>query len=115
MAPSVPLRGEVWITDFGLTRGREQAGRRPALVISADEYNRSPSGLVVVMPITSRAPKVPWHVEVSAGEAGLTSNGSILCDHLRSVSVDRLFTNLGSIRYPTLEEVERLMRFLLEV
>jgi mRNA interferase MazF len=112
---ATPLRGDVWMTDFGVTRGREQAGRRPALVISADDYNRSPSGLVVVMPITSRPPKVPWHVAIDAGEAGLTMSGSILCDHLRSVSADRLVNSLGAVRYPTLEEVERLMRFLLEV
>jgi mRNA interferase MazF len=115
MTPVAAQRGEIWITDFGATRGREQSGRRPALVISADDYNRSPSGLVVVMPITSRPPKVPWHVEVSAGEGGLKTSGSILCDHLRSVSVDRLVTSLGTVRYPTLEEVERLIRFLLEV
>ena len=49
-----PARGEVWNVDLDPVRGREQAGRRPALVISVDLFNRGPSGLVVLLPITSR-------------------------------------------------------------
>lgn len=114
MTRPTALRGEVWIVDFAATRGREQAGQRPALVVSVDDYNRSPSGLVVVLPITRTPPRVPWHVSLPAGEGGLAESGAILCDHLRSVSIDRLTTLKGSVSYPILEEVGRRIRYLLE-
>ena len=41
------------MVDFGEPIGREQAGRRPALVISEDGLNDGPAGLVIVVPITS--------------------------------------------------------------
>ena len=50
---TTPLRGEVWLVDLDPTRGREQAGKRPALVISTNEFNGSPADLVVIVPITS--------------------------------------------------------------
>lgn len=115
MTKPSPRRGEVWFIDFGATRGREQAGRRPGLVISADDYNRSPSGLVVVLPITRTLPRVPWHVSLQAGEGGLQEAGAILCDHVRSISLDRLSELAGEVAYPVLEEVQRLLQFLLGV
>lgn len=101
--------------DFSPTRAREQAGYRPALVVSVDDYNRSPSGLVVVLPITRTAARVTWHVPLVAGEGGLEHSGAVLCDHVRSVSVDRLDRLKGSVTYPVLEEIQRRLRYLLEV
>ena len=101
--------------DFSPTRAREQSGYRPALVISVDDYNRSPSGLVVVLPITSTGARVSWHVPLPAGEGGLEKSGAVLCDHIRSVSVERLRVLKGSVSYPILEEVQRRIRYLLEV
>lgn len=103
------------MVDFSPTQAREQAGYRPALVISADDYNRSPSGLVVVLPITSRGPRVSWHVPLPAGEGGLEKSGAVLCDHVRSVSIERLDKIKGSVSYPILEEVQRRLRYLLEI
>ena len=115
MSRHQPLRGEVWITEFSPTKGRQRAGTRPALVLSVDAYNRSQSGLVTVVPITRTPPRVPWHVAMTAGEGGLDEVGAILCDHLRAISVDRLFTLKGSVSSPVLEEVQRLARYLLDL
>ena len=77
----VPERGDlVWLT-FDPQAGREQAGRRPALVLSPAAYNR-PARLAVVGPITSRAKGYPF--EVSLPE-GLPVSGVVLADHLKSV------------------------------
>jgi len=110
-----PRRGEVWQIEFGATRGREQSGRRPGLIMSADDYNKSPAGLVVVLPITRTPSRVPWHLPLLAGEGGLSDGGSILCDHIRSVSLDRLAELTGSVSYPVLEEVQRLVQYLLDL
>ncbi len=57
-----PARGEVWMVDLDPTRGHEQRGTRPALVVSVDLFNASPAGLVVVLPITSKAKNIRSHV-----------------------------------------------------
>lgn len=47
-------RGEIWLVDLNPVRGHEQAGKRPCLIISVDLFNQGTSGLVVVLPITSK-------------------------------------------------------------
>lgn len=60
-----PSRGEVWLVDLNPVRGHEQTGRRPSLVISVDGFNYGPAGLVVIIPITTKAKGIPFHVIVS--------------------------------------------------
>jgi mRNA interferase MazF len=59
----VPRRGDVIRIDFNPQKGHEQAGRRPALVLSPTEYNRT-VGLAVVCPITSEKKGYPWEVAI---------------------------------------------------
>ncbi len=80
-AASAPDAGDlVWIT-FDPQAGREQAGRRPALVLSPKIYNAR-SGLAVACPVTHQAKGYPFEVLIPAG-AGAT--GVILADHLKSI------------------------------
>ena len=51
---TAPQRGEIWMVDLDPTRGHEQAGMRPALVVSTDIFNASPAEMVTVLPTTSR-------------------------------------------------------------
>ncbi len=46
-----PLRGEIWLADLNPTRGHEQSGRRPVIVLSEDLFNNGPADLVIVLPI----------------------------------------------------------------
>ena len=49
-APSQqPSRGEVWQVQFSPTRGREQEGSRPAMIVSVDKFNHGPAELVIVI------------------------------------------------------------------
>ena len=59
----MPDRGDVIEIDFTPQTGREQAGRRPALVLSGAEYNEL-VGLCICCPITSRAKGYPFEVEI---------------------------------------------------
>ena len=61
-----PQRGEVWLADLNPTRGREQAGQRPILIFSVNEFHREPAELVVVLPITSTIRPIPLHVTHSS-------------------------------------------------
>lgn len=47
-------RDEIWLADLNPVKGHEQAGKRPCLIISVDLFNQGASGLVVVLPITSK-------------------------------------------------------------
>lgn len=95
------------------TRGHEQASQRPALVVSVDAFNHGPAGLVVVAPVTSRDRGIPLHVRVAPPEGGLKHPSVVLCDHVRSVTTERLVRRLGTISAGTLAEVEDRLRILL--
>ncbi len=67
-----PARKEVWLITLDPTVGREQAGIRPALVVSADIFNQGFAELVYIIPITSRAKNIRSHVQLLPPEGGLS-------------------------------------------
>ncbi len=112
---ATPLRGEVCLLDLDPTRGREQAGKRPALVVSTNGFNKSPADLVVVVPITSKDKGIPWHVPIEPPEGGVKSKSFIMVEAVRSVSVDRLSQRWGAVRAATMDEVEDRLRILFDL
>lgn len=77
----VPDRGDlIWIT-FDPQAGHEQAGRRPALVLSPQSYNAK-AGLAVICPITNRTKGYSFEVPLPAG---LSIGGVVLADHVKSL------------------------------
>jgi mRNA interferase MazF len=77
----VPERGDfVWL-DFDPQAGREQAGRRPALVLTPESYNAA-SRLAVVCPVTRQVKGYPFEVLVPTGQPVA---GAVLSDHVRSL------------------------------
>lgn len=108
-----PARGEVWIADLDPIRGREQAGRRPVLVISETAFNRGPADLVVIVPITSRKRGIPSHVPLAPPEGGLTFESVALCEAVRSIARDRLTRRLGTASPMTMSAVEDVLRVLM--
>ena len=78
-----PAAGDfIWI-DFDPQAGHEQAGHRPAIVISEATYNRAAS-LAIVRPITTQVKGYPFEVPIPAGEA-LT--GVVLADQVKSLDL----------------------------
>ena len=114
MAP-FPSRGEVWEVDLSPTRGHEQAGRRPALVVSTDRFNHGPAGLVVVLPMTARGKGIPLHVAVDPPEGGVQEASFVKPEDIRSVAAERLGARWGAVSPRTLAEVERRLRVLLDL
>jgi mRNA interferase MazF len=86
----LPNTGDLIWTDFDPGRGREQAGRRPALVVSPAAFTEN-TGLAVVCPITSRVRPFPTSVVLPPG---LPIAGEILISHIRSID-----TRARPIRY----------------
>lgn len=110
-----PARGEVWLADLNPTRGHEQAGRRPILVVSHDLFNQGPAELVIVLPLTSTHRGVPSHVPITPPEGGLKTASVILCEAIRSISKERLSQRLGTVSLATLAAVEDRIRILLDL
>lgn len=114
MSPA-PLRGEVWTVDLEPVKGHEQGGHRPSLVVSASAFNTGPSGLVVVVPITSVRKRSAFHVGVEPPEGGLRRSSFLKPEDVRSISADRLGRRLGSVSGQTVEAVETGLRVLLDL
>ena len=76
-----PRRGEaVWLT-FDPQAGHEQSGRRPAVVLSPESYNRR-TGLAILCPITSQVKGYPFEVVLPED---MPVTGAVLADQVRSL------------------------------
>ena len=110
-----PSRGEIWLVNLNPTRGHEQAGIRPGLVVSVDLFNHGPAGLVVLLPLTTQDKGIPFHVEVNPPEGGLSAKSFIKCEDIRSVAKERLSRQLGTVSSATMVAVEDRMQILLDL
>ncbi len=108
-----PSRGEIWTVNLDPTLGHEQTGTRPALVLSVDRFNHGPAGLVVVLPLTSKAKGIPFHVQVSPPEAGLKKPSFVKCEDVRSLSKERFSRRRGRASTQTMAAIEDRVRILL--
>ncbi|HLE05363.1 MAG TPA: type II toxin-antitoxin system PemK/MazF family toxin [Anaerolineales bacterium] len=79
--PKIPQRGDIVWLSMNPQAGHEQAGRRPALVLSPGAYNGK-VGLAILCPITSRVKGYPFEVPIPGG---LPVEGAILSDQPKSL------------------------------
>jgi mRNA interferase MazF len=77
----IPKQGDIIWTNFTPQAGREQAGRRPALILSPIRYNRR-VGLALVCPISTRVKGYPGEVMIPEG---LAVSGVVLADQVKSI------------------------------
>lgn len=108
-----PLRGDIWSIDLNPTKGHEQSGKRPGLVLSENTFNLGPAGLVVVLPITSKFKGIPLHVEILPKEGGLKTRSFIKCEDIRSVSKLRFLFRFGAVDEVIMRKVEENIKILL--
>jgi len=76
-----PRRGDVVWISFNPQAGHEQAGHRPALVLSPQSYNRK-VGLVILCPLTNQIKGYPFEVRIPNG---LKASGAVLADQVKSM------------------------------
>lgn len=110
-----PSRGEVWLVDLNPTRGHEHTGTRPGLVLSVDLFNHGPAGLVVMLPLSTVAKGIPFHVELNPPEGGLKQKSFVKCEDVRSVAKERLLRRYGTVSPRTMAAVEDRLRILLNL
>lgn len=107
----VPDAGDIVFLDFDPQVGREQAKRRPALVLTDQRYNRA-SGLAVVCPLTSQRKPYPFALPMNVGGV----EGAVLVDQLKSLDWARRRAEFHSRAAPAMvTKVRQYVAVLLSI
>ena len=90
------LRGDIRWADLSPVRGREQAGRRPVLVVSHDVFNQR-SGTVIAMAITSQSQRAGFPLTLELRSVKLPKRSWLKISQVRTLSAGRLGRKLGRV------------------
>jgi mRNA interferase MazF len=108
-------RGDIVIVELDPTRGSEQRGTRPCLVVQNDVGNENAPTTIAAPFTTSYGDQLyPFEVLVPAAECALSEDSVVLCSQLRTVSIDERITEvIGSIPDERLDEVDTALEYSL--
>lgn len=108
-------RGDIVIVDLDPTRGSEQRGTRPCLVVQNDVGNENAPTTIVAPFTTSYGDQLyPFEVFVPAAECALKEDSVVLCSQLRTVSIDqRIVERIGAVPDDRLADVDRALEYSL--
>ncbi len=108
------LVDDLWLVDFGDPYPGEPAFHRPALVVGPPDTFGPDFPFVVLVPLTTTARGLSLHVEIEASpETGLDETSFVQCELIRSVNAMRLIHQLGVISPGQSQQVEMVLRTLL--
>ena len=108
----IPKQGDICYMNFAPTKGYEQTGLRPAVVISKDSYNKY-TNLAVICPITTNTKKFPTHYELIETKK---IKGSVLCEHIRCVDFKaRQLSFVEKLKIKELEEIIDIINGIIEI
>lgn len=105
------LRGEIRWADLDPTRGHEQSGQRPVLILSADVFNER-SGTVIAVVLTSQEPRAGFPLTLESSAPGLPKRSWVKIGQIRTLSTERLGRRLSRASE---EEVDRVIEGLNEI
>ncbi len=105
------LRGEVRWADLDPTRGREQAGQRPVLILSQDVFNER-SGTVIAMALTSQPQRAGFPLTLELTSSMLPKQSWVKISQIRTLSVDRIGKRLAKV---SVEELAVVIEGLNEI
>lgn len=105
-------QGEIWRANLNPTKGSEQAGFRPVVIVSGNLLNEN-LGTVIIIPLTSKVKKYKGNPVLTPDKVnGLKKESEMLVFHIRSVAKDRLVEKTGNISG---EEFKRAMKTLNDI
>lgn len=105
------LRGEIRWADLNPVRGKEQAGRRPVLVLSHDVFNER-SGTVIAIALTSQPQRAGFPLTLELQSKGLPKKTWVKISQIRTLAVERIGQRLGKV---SLEELAQVIEGLNEI
>lgn len=80
----IPKQGDIVFVDFDPTKGHEQKGYRPAIILSNYDFNKN-TKMVILCPITSNDKEFPTHYLLKESKK---VHGSVLCEHIRNIDYE---------------------------
>jgi mRNA interferase MazF len=98
------LRGDILWADLNPTRGREEAGQRPVLIISQDVFNEH-SGTVIAVALTSQPQKAGFPLTLELSSPKLPKKSWVKISQIRTLSTERLGAKIGRISAEELGQV----------
>jgi mRNA interferase MazF len=104
-------RGEIRWADLDPVRGREQAGRRPVLILSQDVFNER-SGTVIAVALTSQPQRAGFPLTLPLSSAELPRQSWVKISQIRTLSTERIGDRLGEV---SPEELARIIEGLSEI
>lgn len=105
------LRGEVRWAELDPTRGHEQAGRRPVLILSHDVFNER-SGTVIAVALTSQEPRAGFPLTMESRTLGLPKRSWVKISQIRTLATERIGRRLARV---SAEELARVVEGLNEI
>lgn len=107
--PLVPAMGDIWYVDFSPQVGREQAGIRPALVVSNDMFNAVGNDLHIVCPLTTKDRGLRYHVPMEPIEGVLPRPSLVMCEQVKSQDIQRFLKYRGKAPDGIVEHVLQII------
>ena len=113
-----PQRSEIYFVNLSPVEGREQAGKRPVLILSSDRINRLP--LVITVVVGTKGANItkdyPTNIRVSPAESGLPIETVFLCFQIRSLDPKRFPEQpSGRLSEKKMLEIENAVRYCLDL
>jgi len=110
-------RGDIYHTDLNPTRGSEQSGTRPVVVVSRDAINEH-SPVIIIVPITGAENKLrlyPTHVPLGAGMGGLAKDSIAITEQVRAIAKTRLRTNIGHLKHEQMSLISAALKIAMDL
>ena len=98
------LRGDVVWADLDPVKGREQGGRRPVVIISADSFNQR-SGTVIALAITSQPPRAGFPLTLELKGIRLPKQSWVKISQIRTLSIERIEKTITRISEDDLDHI----------
>jgi len=108
-------RGDVVWVDFNPTRGREQFGERPAVIVASNDYLDAVPDLAIALPVTTKDRGWPHHVRLSGAGLKLRKVSWALTEQPRAISRERVSRTAGQIDTGCLDEIDQWLRDFLDL
>jgi len=99
----IPKQGDIVFLDLNPTKGHEQKGYRPAIVISNAIFNKN-TKMVILCPITSNEKEFPTHYTLKNSKK---VRGAVLCEHIRSIDYE--IRNLKYVEKSSTEDFDNII------
>lgn len=110
------MRGDVYLADLNPSRGSEQAGIRPVIIVQRDTLTRFTT-TVIVVPLTSnlRRARIPGTLVIPSGEGGLVQESVALCYQIVVLDQQRLIQKLGTLSSSYLLSLKAALNYTLKL